>query len=85
MKKAQCRIEFLCPECNKKFFTFWFPEKTGTIDCLHCEALLMFADGMTYPFHEYLHAQDPRWPKDGAGTGCLSMEEDEEPLAEEPA
>lgn len=67
----------LCPNCNKSFeFTsnLTTTEIEGcTANCPHCGALLLMRGGIALDFHATLHAKDSRWPKDGAGTGYVSV------------
>jgi hypothetical protein len=46
----------------------------STTDCGNCDALLIVTlDGTVAPFHEWVHAGDHRWPKDGKGTGFITV------------
>lgn len=70
------RISGNCPKCEKAFFFDpqfnAFSQVNASTDCNHCGALLLIQDGVVYPFHEKLHEDDARWPKDGAGTASIS-------------
>ncbi len=46
----------------------------ATADCPHCGALLIIKGGKFLDFHEYLNREDPSWPKDGKGTGCIEIQ-----------
>lgn len=64
-----------CPICNHVFkYTENLPE-TFTADCSSCGGLLLVENGTIYPFHQKLHSEDSRWPKDGKGAGCLIFED----------
>jgi hypothetical protein len=65
-----------CPNCFK---VIRFPGLTEeqvndcTSDCCNCGALLITKKGKTYLMHEWMHSQDSRWPKDGKGTGYITI------------
>lgn len=62
--KHQCNITGILPEDNG-----------CTVDCPKCGELCIIINVEVLNFHEYLHSQDERWPKDGAGTGYLGIKE----------
>lgn len=41
----------------------------ATLDCPHCDGLLIIVGGELRDFHQHLNASEDRWPADGAGTG----------------
>lgn len=71
-------VRFDCPKCTRKFYARCRRKADAwgsTMNCFHCGVLLI-ADEATksvIDFHEYLHEKNPEWPKDGAGTGSVSM------------
>lgn len=67
-----------CPKCQQAFFLpdiATIAEVNGsTMDCPHCQELILVRRGTAYRFHQYMHEQDPRWPADGSGTGHVTLE-----------
>jgi hypothetical protein len=64
--------------CGHKFDrpTEWPSRLKGaTFDCPGCGDLRVFTDndGSNKNLHEYLHARDPRWPKEGANTDYIEV------------
>lgn len=79
LKKRRANICLVCPVCEERMY--WPLEDfdieiEATLDCAGCSALLYYAEKTVYLFHEYMHAQDSRWPVDGAGTGSIEVKED---------
>ena len=71
---TKIRASFECPLCGKNcFFDLEDANSNFSTNCVHCGELLLANDGEVYPFHQKLHEEDPRWPADGKGTGCLTM------------
>jgi hypothetical protein len=70
-------IQLLCPKCQKSFRVpdcFTRGDCEGcTMDCPHCQALLIMDKGIVKDFHQKLHDEDPRWPADGKGAGYLEL------------
>ena len=69
-------IQVTCPICDRTIYVPRAHEpsvRAGcTLDCL-CESLLVIENSVVYDFHEKLNSKDPRWPKDGAGTGSVEI------------
>jgi hypothetical protein len=45
----------------------------STMDCPHCDALLIVEDGFAKNFHVVMHNGDSRWPVDGKNTGFIEV------------
>lgn len=73
-------LTFTCPICQQAF-TLSRSEmpRSCTLDCPQCGGLLLYLHETLYDFHAKLHADDPRWPVDGKGTGCLTVQPDAPP------
>ena len=71
-------VGFKCPKCQQPSFLpdiATVDEVNGsTMYCTHCQELILVRRGTAYPFHQYMHEQDPRWPADGKGTGHVTLE-----------
>ena len=73
------RISGKCTSCEKDFFfhegklTFNEINEIST-DCPHCDTLLLIRKNRVWPFHNKLHEENPKWPKDGQGTDFLEYE-----------
>lgn len=71
-----------CPQCSQLFdieIDSIAEAESCTLDCPHCNILLLCKGGELKPFHQTLHEQDPRWPADGGNTGFITCGE---PFAE---
>jgi hypothetical protein len=74
------RISGKCISCKEDFF---FNETSETFnevndvstDCPHCKALLLIRSNRVWSFHNKLHEENPKWPKDGKGTDFLEYEQ----------
>lgn len=68
---------FKCRNCGKSFRVPCLRDQRqgdgSTTDCPHCGELLIIKKGKTKKFHKWMHEADPRWPKDGEGTGCICL------------
>jgi ssDNA-binding Zn-finger/Zn-ribbon topoisomerase 1 len=66
-----------CIKCNQdivKATAEVMKEYEGaTADCPHCGALLIIKEGKFLDFHEYIHSENPKWPKDGERTGYIEI------------
>ena len=68
-----------CPNCKEgldsiKYEVFSFQEVEGaTLDCYHCDSLLIVYHGDLKDFHSHINEKDSRWPKDGKGTGFIEV------------
>ncbi|MGH9425918.1 MAG: hypothetical protein ACRD2L_06395 [Terriglobia bacterium] len=60
-----------CPHCN--IGIKGDPDtKSYTTDCPGCGALLLCERNVkAEDFHEAMNRENPRWPKDGKGTGFI--------------
>ena len=68
-------VHIPCPACGKlcKRAGTAAAVNHSTLDCEHCGILLVIKDGRVYPFHEWMHSQDPRWPVDGTDTAYVEV------------
>lgn len=77
LRKMPVRLSVRCPECLDACF---FPHGTkaddlegATTTCSHCKKELIIKDQHAVSLHEWLHAGDTRWPKDGKHTGRMDI------------
>lgn len=77
LQKMPVRLSVRCPEClNACFFSHGTKEhdlEGATTTCSHCKKELIIKDQHAVSLHEWLHAGDERWPKDGKGTGRMDI------------
>ena len=76
-------LSFQCPCCYKGIVFNNEENKTtqelaasvegATLDCNHCNALLIIKQQNVYPFHEWMHAKNPEWPADGKDTDSITL------------
>ncbi len=76
-------VEFTCCSCKETFKCLAIDEpeeaEGATMDCPHCEKLLIYKDGEIKDFHKWLHNQTVEdgdgfvWPEDGKGTGYIDL------------
>ena len=69
-------VKFKCPECNQDFEVVAETLEScegATMDCKHCEALLLCVDGKAVEFHGHLHESNPMWPADGKNTYSMDV------------
>jgi DNA-directed RNA polymerase subunit RPC12/RpoP len=71
-------MQFICTECNKSFYTDINNNElmniSATLNCPHCDALLLLEKGNIYNFHKVMHEQIPEWPEDGNGTNFIAIQ-----------
>ncbi len=71
------RLNGNCPSCGTRLHFAEHPDicliEGATTDCNSCGTTLIIKEGRLYKLHEYLHAQDERWPADGKGTTSLTI------------
>ena len=71
-------IDLTCSACRKEFKiadpSISIEEAEGcTLDCPHCNELLVVNNGETERFHSFMHDVDPGWPEDGKDTGHVEF------------
>lgn len=74
-------VEFTCCSCEKNFkidAVDTIEQAEGaTMDCPHCDKLLLVRDGKIKDFHKTIHedckSQGIHWPEDGKGTGYFEI------------
>ena len=66
-----------CPSCGQEFgipsIESLAEAERATLDCPHCETILIVKQGVLRDFHKYMHERNPEWPADGRNTGVISM------------
>jgi hypothetical protein len=72
------KVTAVCPVCNGEFsfldVTTLNEVRGATCDCSRCGVLLLITQDLeVVEFHKYIHSRDPRWPKDGKGTGYIEV------------
>lgn len=74
LKRRFVRVK--CTECGYVGSLIGHTHKrtaNGTANCGKCGMLLLIERGKAYNFHQYMHAQDKRWPADGANTYSVEV------------
>lgn len=73
------KVVFKCLFCEKKFSIPVISNEDikdhegSTLDCPHCNETHVIINTKLKKFHEYLHSQDKRWPKDGKNTAYIDV------------
>ena len=77
----------ICGMCDGEFtMKYSIEERDGcTTNCPLCDGLILFLeDGSSMSLHEHIHdASEGAWPKDGVGTGSVSMRVNLMPMSDE--
>jgi uncharacterized protein YbaR (Trm112 family) len=71
-----------CPVCKESLepakygIDYWHEGEGATLDCYHCNAILLIRNGIPVDFHKTLHEEDSRWPENGNGTAYVELEDE---------
>lgn len=66
-------MKHICPSCNKSFSCDTTGVSSATLDCPHCNTLLLWKDAKMVKFHETLNKENPSWPVEGKDTESVDV------------